>query len=100
LIQIATYQAFPQSEMEAAAAFNIAFLAGSLDTEAKAKLAALTTGIDGFVSHGHEILWLCQKKQSESTFSNAVLEKTLGMKSTLRGANTIRKLAAMYAPKT
>ena len=100
LAQIATYPAFPQSELDAAAAFNIAFLAGSLDTEAKDKLAALTTSIDRFVSHAREIYWLCQKKQSESTFSNAVLEKTLGMKSTLRGANTIRKLAAMYAPKT
>ena len=100
LTQIASYQAFPQSDLDAAAAFNIAFLAVSLDNEARDKLAALTTGIDRFVSHGREIYWLCQKKQSESTFSNAVLEKTLGMKSTLRGANTIRKLAAKYATKS
>jgi uncharacterized protein (DUF1697 family) len=40
---------------------------------------------------------LCRKKQSESTFSNAVLEKKLGLKSTLRGVNTIQKLAARYA---
>jgi uncharacterized protein (DUF1697 family) len=98
--ELATYQAFPQSELDAAAALNIAFLARSLDAEAKDKLAALTTGIDRFVSHTREVYWLCQKKQSESTFSNPVLEKTLGMKSTLRGVNTIRKLAARYASKT
>jgi uncharacterized protein (DUF1697 family) len=96
LRQIATYQAFPQSEVDAATAFNIAFLAGSLDEEAKDKLAALTTDIDRFVPHAREVYWLCRKMQSESRFSNAVLEKTLGMKSTLRGANTIHKIAARY----
>ena len=100
LAQIAAYQAFPQSDLENATAFNIAFLAAPLDEEAKDKLAALTTSIDRFVTHAREVYWLCQKKQSESTFSNAVLEKTLGVKSTLRGASTIRKMAARYALKT
>jgi len=39
---------------------------------------------------------LCLKKQSDSKFSNAVFEKTLGRKSTLRGLNTVRKVAAKY----
>ena len=38
---------------------------------------ALKTVIDDFAMHEREIYWLCLKKQSESTFSNAVLEKTL-----------------------
>jgi uncharacterized protein (DUF1697 family) len=58
---------------------------------------ALTTEIDDFRVHGREIYWLCQKKQSESTFSNTVLEKTVGRRSTLRGANTVRKMAEKYA---
>ena len=77
-------------------ALNIAFLADPLDDESKHKLVALKTDIDDFHVHGREIYWLCRKKQSESTFSNAVLEKTLGRKSTLRGANTIVKIAAKY----
>jgi uncharacterized protein (DUF1697 family) len=97
LIEIAEYQAFPPSDLQAAAAFNIAFLSGPLDEAARDKLAALTTGMDRFVTHKREIYWLCQKKQSESTFSNAVLEKRLGLKSTLRGVSTIRKLAARVA---
>lgn len=98
LAQIAAYHAFPSSELDAAAAFNIAFLAGQLDHQAKQKLMELTTDIDRFATHGREIYWLCRKKQSESTFSNAVLEKALGIKATFRGANTVNKLAAHYAP--
>jgi uncharacterized protein (DUF1697 family) len=97
LAHIAAYKAFPQSELDTAAAFNIAFLANPLGQKAKQKLMALTTEIDRFVAHEREIYWLCGKKQSESTFSNAVLEKTLGVKSTIRGVNTINKMAARYA---
>jgi len=46
----------------------------------------LKTDIDDFDVHGREVYWLCQKKQSESTFSNAVLEKTLGIQATLRAS--------------
>jgi uncharacterized protein (DUF1697 family) len=59
---------------------------------------ALKTAIDDFATHEREIYWLCLKKQSESTFSNAVLEKTLGRQSTLRGAKTVQKMAAKYGP--
>jgi len=45
---------------------------------------------------GSEVYWLGQKKQSESTFSNAVLEKALGVKATFRGMSTMRKLAEKY----
>jgi uncharacterized protein (DUF1697 family) len=94
---IANYQPFRQSDLDAATALNIAFLAEPLDAMAKKKLMALKTEIDDFHVHGREIYWLCRKKQSESTFSNAALEKTLGVRSTLRGANTIRQIAAKYA---
>jgi hypothetical protein len=36
-------------------------------------------------------------KQSESKFSNAVLEKTLRRFSTMRGMNTIQKMAEKYS---
>jgi len=97
LAQIAAYQAFPANEVKAATAFNIAFLSVPVDESAKRKLMGLTTAIDRFISNGREIYWLCQKKQSESTFSNAVLEKTLGVRSTLRGWNTVQRLAARYS---
>jgi uncharacterized protein (DUF1697 family) len=95
--KIAAYKAFPQTELDQAAAFNIAFLANPVSQKAEQKLMALTTEIDRFVVHEREIYWLCGKRQSESTFSNAVLEKTLGVKSTIRGVNTVNKMAAKYA---
>ncbi len=97
LAGIARYKPFQPSELDAAVALNIAFLAETLDDKSKQKLAALRTDIDDFHVHGREIYWLCRKRQSESTFSNAVLEKTLGRQSTLRGATTVQKMAAKYA---
>ena len=96
LARIVAHSPFPQSQLNAAQAFNIAFLTGPLDVESVRKLMALKTEIDDFATHEREIYWLCRKKQSESTFSNAVLEKTLGRQSTLRGTNTVQKMAAKY----
>jgi uncharacterized protein (DUF1697 family) len=96
LAAIASYKPFTQTRMDAATALNIAFLTDALDDSSTRKLIALRTDIDDFHVHQREIYWLCLKKQSESTFSNAVLEKTLGRSSTLRGVNTVRKIAEKY----
>jgi uncharacterized protein (DUF1697 family) len=93
---IANYKAFAQSQLDAATAFNVAFLKESLDDNSNQKVMSLRTDIDDFHVHGRELYWLCQKKQSDSTFSNAVLEKTLGRPSTIRGVNTIQKIVAKY----
>ena len=96
LANIANYKPFQQTALDAAKALNIAFLADPASNSSKRKLMALRTKIDDFQVRGREIYWLCQKKQSESAFSNAVLEKTLGVPSTLRGANTLKKMAEKY----
>ncbi len=96
LAAVAAYVPFQQADLEKAEALNVAFLHSPLEDGAVQKLMALRTDIDDFHSHGRQIYWLCRKKQSESTFSNAVLEKTLGVQSTLRGMNTIKKMAAKY----
>ncbi len=97
LAGIANYHPFQQSELDAAVALNIAFLAERLDDKSEQKLMALRTDIDDFHAYEREIYWLCRKRQSESKISNAVLEKTLGRKTTLRGANTVKKMAAKYS---
>ena len=97
LVDIANYQPFRQSDLDVAVAFNIAFLADTLDDKSTQKLMALKTDIDDFHVHEREIYWLCRKRQSDSTFSNAVLEKTLGRQATLRGANTVTKIAVKYS---
>ena len=96
LAAIANYQPFPKPQLDSAAALNVAFLSEPLDAESKKLLMSLKTDIDDFHAHGREVYWLCIRKQSESKFSNAVFEKTLGIKSTFRGINTIRKMVKKY----
>jgi len=98
LAAIAGYRAFPPAAIDGATAFNVALLAAALDDEATHKVLALKTAIDEFHVHGREVYWLCQKLQSQSTFSNAVLERTLGRRSTLRQVRTIKQMAAKYSP--
>ena len=97
LAAIAAYRPFPQARLDAAGALNVAFLAAPLDAAAKRKLAGFKTEIDDFTAHAREVYWLCLKKQSESTFSNAVFEKALGVRATWRGISTVQKMAAKYA---
>lgn len=95
---VAHYTPFPPVMMAAAGALNVAFLAAPLTPQDEAKVLALRTAIDDFHLHAREVYWLCQTKQSESTFSNVVFERTLGKRATFRGMNTVQKLAAKYPP--
>jgi uncharacterized protein (DUF1697 family) len=78
--------------MKTAVSVNVAFLKEPLDTSDSKKVLALDTPTDEFLVHGQEVYWLVRTRQSESSFSNAVLEKTLGKKSTIRGIETIKKM--------
>jgi uncharacterized protein (DUF1697 family) len=96
LVDIAGCQPFPDPQFITAVAFNVAFLKEPLDDGLVQKLMLRKTEIDDFRVRGREVYWLCRKKQSESSFSNAVLEKTTGKPSTLRGMNTLKKMAKKY----
>ena len=94
---IARYQPFKEALMKSAVALNVAFLVEPLSAQAQQTLLSrFRTEIDDFHVHGREIYWLCRKKQSESEFSNAVLEKALKLRATFRGMNSIAKLAVKY----
>ena len=94
---IARYQPFTDALMKTAVALNVAFLAEPPSAEARQILLdRFTTEIDDFHVHGREIYWLCRNKQSESEFSNAVMEKALKLRATFRGMNSIARLAAKY----
>ncbi|HEV7891927.1 MAG TPA: DUF1697 domain-containing protein [Pyrinomonadaceae bacterium] len=97
LAAVANYKPFSQPDLDGAEALNIAFLADGPDDTSSQKLMALRTEVDDFHIHEREIYWLCRKRQSESKISNAALEKALGRKSTLRGANTVKRMAAKYS---
>lgn len=93
---VARYKPFSDQELATAGALNIAFLAQTLNAEAIQAVMKFKTDMDEFHVNGREVYWLCRQKQSESTFSNAVFERTLKTKATFRGANTILRLAAKY----
>jgi uncharacterized protein (DUF1697 family) len=98
LADIAAYKPFPASDLEAEGnMLYIAFLTDKPSDAAKQKLLLFTSDVDEFHVNGHEVYWLCRKKMSESNFSGALLEKTLGLPATLRNSTTVKKMAAKYA---
>ena len=94
LVAIARYKPFAEAKIRAAGAFCVGFIAQPLEAAGKRSLLGLKTAIDDFHTHDREVYWLCKTRQAESKFSNNVFEKTVGVRITFRGANTVAKLAA------
>ena len=93
---IATYEPFSRKAAQKAGAFVVGLVAGPIDAACTKKLMALKTDVDQFHVNGQEVYWLCTVKQSDSAFSNALFEKTLGVRATFRGLSTIRRMAKRY----
>jgi len=98
LAAIAHYQPFNTAKLKAEGSnLYIAFLADRPGEEAKKKLLSFSTKVDQLHLSAREVYWLCRTSISESTFSGARLEKTLGMQATLRNSTTVKKLALKYS---
>jgi uncharacterized protein (DUF1697 family) len=97
LPDIIRYEPFDKSELEDEDnTLYVGFLAEEPSTAAAEKLRSCATEVDLFQVSGREVYWLLRTKFSESKFSGAKLEKTLGMSTTLRNSNTIKRIAAKY----
>jgi uncharacterized protein (DUF1697 family) len=96
---VAGYQPFPAARIKASTTFCVGFLAEPLAPEAVKAVMTLRSKDDDFHVNGREVYWLSNNRQGESTFSNALLEKTLKTRSTFRGLNTVVKLAAKHGCK-
>jgi uncharacterized protein (DUF1697 family) len=90
---IAEYQAFPANLAEAAAGLNVGFLGAPMTDDGRVALGKLASENDIFHVNGREWFWLSHTKQSVSVISNATIERMLKVRSTLRGMNTIVRLA-------
>ena len=99
LAAVANCEAFPPTAVAAASAFNVGFLEGRVDDERRQKLLSLCTEIDQFHVRERELLWLSKTKVSESKLNYKTFEKTLGMKATFRGLNTVKRMTAKYPPR-
>ena len=98
--EVARIAAFePYDEVSGGSTLYIGFLKARPDRAAEERLLAAQTERDDFRLDERELYWRCRGPSSESTFSGQKLEKTLGMATTLRNANTVRRLAAKYPPK-
>ena len=86
------HAAFDPSETVHAPTHVIGFLAATPAAQAHALLGPLDGDVDRLRLHGRELHWLSARKQSESTFSNAVFERTLRTRTTFRNITTLRKL--------
>jgi uncharacterized protein (DUF1697 family) len=98
LADIAAHKPFADSELNADGnVLYIGFMAVAPSDAAKEKLLASATKTDEFQLSGRELFWLLRTSFSDSEFSGARLEKTLGLPATLRNSTTVRKLAAKYS---
>ena len=96
LAKIANYRAFPRSNFDDTWQMNIIFLADDLNQKVKQGVEALQTNTDAFEVHGREIYWLRRRKQNRGLFSTVPLEKIFGRAFTVRGADTIKRIASKW----
>lgn len=81
-----------EAERSKAAAVNVAFLERALTAKEREAVLALCSEVDELRVAGREVYWLCRVKQSESRFTNVRLERAAGVRSTIRGWNTVQRL--------
>jgi uncharacterized protein (DUF1697 family) len=97
LSAIASFRPFKPSAADASGArIYVGLVEEPLNLKARHSVTSFETKDDDFCVHGREIYWLCRIPSSESEFSLARLEKSIGMKATFRNSSTIRKMAAKY----
>lgn len=73
---------------------NVAFLQRELTEDDNAALAPLRNDQDDFFCDGQELYWICQALQSQSKFSNTVLERKLRTRATFRRGSMLQGLLA------
>ena len=94
LIKIANYRPFSQSKLDTNWHCNIIFLADNLTPALKRNVKALRTNTDAFAIRGREIYWVRRRRQNRALFSTVPLGKILGRAFTVRGADTIKRIAS------
>ena len=99
IAEVARCEPFTPEERAGATALNVAFLNEAASTAAIELLECWPPEVDVLRAHGREVYWLCRVKQSDAKFSNAVLERMIKARATIRGIATITKLAAKYPAK-
>ena len=97
-------EAIDQSQPFTAAELNkdghrlyIGFLAKAPGKDVARQVSSLSGPVDSLHIQDRELYWLCRKPITESEVSGGSLEKLLGMATTLRNINTVRRIVAKYS---
>ncbi len=83
-------------ERTGGARVHVGFLGRKPTGAAARALGEFTTDEDKFRVIGRVLYWLRRGRMSDSDFSGAALEKSLGMAATLRNMNTIERVMAKF----
>ena len=94
LKDIAEHKPFNESDLDNKQYYlYIGFLNNQPDKESQKKVLVLSDKTNEFYFNDKELYWLCRKNFSDSGISGKVLEKALGMETTIRNSTTIIKIA-------
>src|SRR6185369_7638770 len=91
------YQPFSSEELETEGnTLFVCFLREAPLKESAKKLMSCASAIDGFHINGRELYWLYRRGNGESKFYGPPLEKIMGMQTTVRNVNTVKRLVKKY----
>jgi uncharacterized protein (DUF1697 family) len=96
LQRIADHNAFTAAECSKGKAIYVGFVANKPSQQVARQLMSCQSDVDKLHLKDREIYWLCFGNFRESKLSGTQLEKTLGVRTTIRNLNTVRKLAEKY----
>jgi uncharacterized protein (DUF1697 family) len=81
-----------KTQVTAAGEVNVAFLQRHLTGDEVKTVLGLRSEVDDFEIVGSEIYWRCQVKQDQSKVSNALLERKLKTRTTIRRVSMLENL--------
>ena len=96
LAAIAARAPFPEREFARGGRLFVAFMKSAADRAVVGRLAALRTDIDEFAVAGREVYWLRRAQLMASLGKQPAIEKAIGSPITMRGVNTVQRLAKRY----
>lgn len=96
--RVAKHVPFPKLEPKDDDTLYVAFLRQAPPAAPKRSVLALGNETDHLHFRQRELYWLVRGAFSESTLGGPALEKALGMSTTVRNMNTVRRLTAKFPP--
>jgi uncharacterized protein (DUF1697 family) len=95
---VANCRPFAAAQMNDEATVYVGFIDRPLNAADTRAVMAFKTEVDDFRVKGREVYWLRKTRLTDSPFKYVSLEKTLKIRVTFRGINTVARLAAKHGP--